>query len=79
MVSILFSRVIEESIPDKDNLMDYLHCVRKHGSVIASSRLERSVGEAKKIEIEWYAFNEGYTYRSPDGRIRLNVLKELAC
>lgn len=73
---IALSKEIEFS-PSYDDLMDYLHWMRKYGFVVASHILLRRVGTTKKIVIEWTAFRKGYTYRSRDGRIKINCLKEI--
>lgn len=63
-------------IPNFEHFRDYLSCIMKHNFVIASNRLKRKVGPGVCIEIEWYAFDHGYTFRSPNGLLMLNRLKE---
>ena len=78
-MSIMLLRTTTEAIPYQDDFMDYLQWFKKYGFVVASNKLQERVGVSKKIKIEQYAYNKGYTYRSTGGLLKLNTFKEISC
>ncbi len=68
---------IIEPYADIQHLKDYLMWVKKYGFVVAYARLEERLGEARRVEIEQYAYKNLYTYHARNGRLLLNPRKVL--